>query len=267
MMKTLCITVDVDRDVNDVRPGSVASISLDRGNGTAPRFESSKKGAGMLLDLFDDIGVEATYFLEARMVSNIGTVLSGKSIGLHGLDHEDFTGEKSGITLDVGDKRDIIERAISMIRDFTGRQPKGMRFPYMAADEDTLSFLPEYGIRFDSSYYAYLDGNIGPYKLDNGIIEFPVAKCTDGNGKSITSYLWPMHEGTRKPEDFMNMLDNMNEGVFVFATHSWHMCETRKNGPMDELSSKENVVNLRKIIEHALDTGYEVRTMDELASR
>jgi len=264
-MKELCITVDVDRDVNDAKPGSVASISLDRGKGIAPRFESSKKGVSILLDLFNDIGVEATYFVEARTISNIGPVLTGKSIGLHGLDHEDFSGEKTGITLDEGDKRDIIERAISLIRDFTGTQPKGFRFPYMATDDVTLSFLPEYGMRYDSSYYAYLDKGIGPYKLPNGMTEFPVPKALDANGRSITSYLWPMHEGKRKAEDFMRMLDGMNDGVFVLATHSWHMCETRKHGPMSDDMVRSNTDNLRVIIEHALNTGYSVKTMDELS--
>lgn len=263
-MKELCITIDVDRDVNDAKPGTVASVSLDRGQGIAPRFDSSKKGVDILLDLFDDIGVEPTYFVEARTISNIGTVLSGKSIGLHGLDHEDFSGEKTGIRLDEGDMRDIIERAISLIRDFTGTQPKGFRFPYMAADELALSFLPEYGIRYDSSYYAYLDGRIGPYKLSNGITEFPVAKALDRNGKSITSYLWPMHEGKRKAEDFMDMMDRMNDGVFVLATHSWHMCESRDNGPMSGDEIKSNSENFKAIIEHALDTGYSVKTMDDL---
>lgn len=263
-MKTLCITIDVDRDVNDVRPGQVASVSLDRGNGNAPRFSSSKKGTELLLDLFDDIGVEATYFVEARTLSNIGTMLTGKSIGLHGLDHEDFTGDKSGIHMDEGDKRDIIERAISLIRDYTGSQPKGFRFPYMAADEDTLSFLPEYGMRYDSSYYSYLNPVMMPYRLGNGIVEFPVPKGNDTDGKSITSYLWPMHEGTRGPKDYTDMLDKVDDGVFVLATHSWHVCESRKNGLLDKDEVVSNLDNVRTIIQYALDSGFRVKTMDQL---
>lgn len=266
-MKTLCLTVDLDRDVNDAVPGSISAISLDRGEGNAPRFVSTGKGTESLVDMLDDMGIKATFFAEARALHRSGAFrsLSGQEVALHGLDHEDFSGQKSGITLDEGDMRDIIERAISLIRDCTGTQPKGFRTPYMTVNDTLMSFLPEYGIRYDSSYYSYLDKEMLPYRLENGMVEIPVPKGNDANGKTITSYLWPMHEGSRKPEDFISLAKKMENGTFVLATHSWHICESRKNGMMSDDAVKENLANVRQIIEALMDDGFTVSTMAEAA--
>ena len=56
-MRRLCFTVDLDRDVNDAVIGRSAAISMDRGQGTEPRFSSSEKGAGIIMDLMDDLGM------------------------------------------------------------------------------------------------------------------------------------------------------------------------------------------------------------------
>lgn len=264
-MRTMCVTVDVDRDVNDAVMGSSAAISLDRGEGKAPRFTSSKKGTELLLNLFDEMGIKATYFLEARTSQNVGNILTGQDIGLHGLDHEDFTGLKTGVVMDEGDKREIVEKAISMIRDAVGIQPKGFRFPYTNVDEVTLSFLPEYGMKYDSSQYVYLAEGAKPYKLDNGMIEIPLAKGTDSSGNTITSYLWPMHEGKRLPEDFIKFADSLESGIFVLSTHSWHVCESREKGILDVDGIKNNLDGIRKILERSMDNGYEIKPLCELS--
>jgi hypothetical protein len=56
-------TVDLDRDVNFPDGGNKAG-SLDRGNGTAPRFTSSEKGAAILQEILDETGIKATFFAE-----------------------------------------------------------------------------------------------------------------------------------------------------------------------------------------------------------
>ena len=261
-MRRLCLTVDLDRDVNVPVRGSVAAGSKDRGEGTAPRFDSTGKGTELLTELFDSIGIRATFFAEARALHRSGAFrsLSGHEVALHGLDHEDFSGEKTGLHLDHGDMREIVERSISLIRDCVGYQPKGFRSPYMTPNEDMLYFLGEYGIRYDSSYYAYLQGTMHPYRTESGLIEVPVPKATDAKGEPITSYLWPMHEGTRGPEDFIRMAEGMDDGLFVLATHSWHMCETEK-GVLDPEDVRKNLDNVRTVIEGILDLGFDADTV------
>ena len=265
MTRTLCFTVDLDRDVNEPVFGSVSAASKDFGEGNAPRFASSGRGAELIVDLLDELGIKATFFAEARALHRSGAFNSvkGHEVALHGMDHEDFSGEKTGIHMDEGDMREIIERSISLIRDCVGYQPKGFRAPYMNSDDTLMSFLPEYGIRYDSSYYSYLSPDMHPYRLDNGIIEIPVPKGTDGNGRSITSYLWPMHEGERGPEDFIALADKMENGTFVLATHSWHICETYSKGTLGDDDVKRNVDGIRTILETLMDRGFNIRAMSE----
>lgn len=267
-MRTLCFTIDLDRDVNEAVSGSSAAVSLDRGSGNAPRFESSKRGTEKLIELMDEMNVESTFFVEARALSktHMGNLLSGHEVALHGLDHEDFNGTRTGIVMDEGETRETIERAISIIRDETGSQPSGFRTPYMDPNEMLVELLPEYGMRYDSSYYEYLQSEIWPYR--NGkILEIPVCKGNDGRGKTITSYLWPMHEGDRSPADFIEMGKQVKDGVFVLATHSWHIIESRNRGIMDSDAVGRNLDNVRQILEGLMDDGFVIRTMSYVSEQ
>ena len=267
-MRTLCFTIDLDRDVNEPVPGSVCAASKDRGEGNSPRFASAGKGTEKLVELFDELGVKTTFFAEARTLHRSGAFnfIKGHEVALHGMDHEDFSGEKTGIHMDEGDMREIIERSISLIRDCVGYQPKGFRAPYMNADDTLMSFLPEYGIRYDSSYYAYIKLEMLPYRLENRMAEIPAVKGSDKDGRSITSYLWPMHEGEREAQDYIDLARQVENGVFVLATHSWHICETYSSGVLDDASVEKEVGRIRTIIETLMDDGFTVRTMSESIS-
>ena len=265
MSRILCFTVDLDRDVNEPIYGSVCAGSKDFGGGNSPRFTSAGKGTERLVELLDDLGIKATFFAEARALHRSGAFnyVKGHEVALHGMDHEDFSGEKTGIHMDDGDMREIIERSISLIRDCVGYQPKGFRTPYMNVNDSLMSFLPEYGIRYDSSYYAYIRPEMRPYRLESGIAEIPVPKGNDSNGRSITSYLWPMHEGERDPKDFIDLGKQVEEGIFVLATHSWHICETYSRGITDDADVKRNIDDIRTTLEALMDDGFDVRTMSE----
>ena len=264
-MRILCFTVDLDRDVNEPVMGSVCAASRDNGCGNAPRFVSSGKGAERIVEMLDDLGVKGTFFAEARTFHRSGAFnyVKGHEVALHGMDHEDFSGEKTGIHMDEGDMREIIERSISLIRDCVGHQPKGFRTPYMNVNDALMSFLQEYGIRYDSSYYSYIQPEMRPYRLESGIIEIPVPKGNDKDGRSITSYLWPMHEGERKAEDFIDLARDVKDGIFVLATHSWHICETYSKGVLDDKETDRNIEMIRTILETLMDDGFEVRTMSD----
>ena len=265
MTRTLCFTVDLDRDVNEPVFGSVSAGSKDFGAGNAPRFSSAAKGTEMIVEMLDGLGIKATFFAEARTLHRSGAfnLMSGHEVALHGMDHEDFTGEKTGIHMDEGDMREIIERSISLIRDCVGYQPKGFRSPYMNASDLLLWFLPEYGIRYDSSYYSYIKPEMRPYRLENNLIEIPVPKGSDPSGRSITSYLWPMHEGERKADDYIGLARQVEEGIFVLATHSWHICETYGKGVLDADGMRKNIDSVRQILETLQDDGFRICTMSE----
>ncbi len=267
-MRWLCLTVDLDRDVNDAVKGSPAAVSLDRGDGNAPRFESCARGTEVLLDLLDDLGIRATFFCEATALrrSGVGSIISKHDLGFHGVDHEDFNGTRTGVRLGHGEKRAIVEKGICMIRDDTGYSPKGFRAPYMDPDEEMLDFLREYGMMYDSSYYTYVSGTTDVYRLENGLPELPAVKGRDASDKPITSYLWPMHEGKRTPGDFIDLGSTVQDGTFVLATHTWHMAETRDGGRMDEETIQRNADRVREVIAGLLDSGFRAVTASEATS-
>ena len=256
MMKKLCFSADVDRDMNECVPGSKAAVS----SGTdGARFSSSEKGVNMILDMLDDIGIKATFFTEARTLDNIDAALGNNEVAMHGLDHEDMTGELSGIKLSDEELADIMQTSRNIIRDMTGREPKGFRAPYMKIDERILRMLPKFGIRYDSSVYASIGTQ--PYETAGGIKEIPVPFSADGNGKKIYAYLWPMHEGTRTPNDYIEIANSVNDGIFVLATHSWHITESISGGIMDPPRAEENIGNVRKILTSLLDNGFKAARM------
>jgi len=261
-MKTFCLTVDLDRDSNISIPGQVSAGSLDMGQGAAPRFSSSGKGLKVLSGLLDEIGIKATFFAEGRTIRNIGTSehLVGHEIGIHGFDHEDMT------LLSMEDKKDVLKRSIGMVEDITGRVPVCSRAPYMKADAELLEMLPDLGIRYDSSFYADIEGQMAPFKIGD-IYEVPVPEGRDGDGRKMSAYLWPMHESKRVPSDYIDMASTIDEGIFNIATHTWHMVESRIDGPMSFERIETNTENVRNVIVSLLDMGFHPMTIPEAVRR
>ncbi|MCL2785606.1 MAG: polysaccharide deacetylase family protein [Methanomassiliicoccaceae archaeon] len=262
MTRELCFTVDVDRDVNERIPGRTDAVSPNTGG--KARFTSSEAGVNMVLELLDSIGAKATFFAEARTLRNIDVHFGKNEVAMHGLDHEDMTGEVSGITLTDDEMRNIMRTSADTIRDVTGSSPKGFRAPYMRIDERIVNILPEFGIRYDSSMYADLGSSMRPYRLNSGITEIPVPVRVDGNGKRMAAYLWPMHEGIRKFSEYIEMANVMEDGVFVIATHSWHMTESRSDGIFDNARREKNLRDVREILTSLLDDGFKMARMSDV---
>ncbi len=269
MMRQLCFTIDLDRDVNDATVGSSAAISLDRGSGDAPRFTSSEKGTLVLLDLLDDLGIRATFFAEGRTLreTGVGSVLSSHEVAVHGYDHEDLTGVRSKVHLSHGDLRSIMERSVQAIRDETGTSPVGFRSPYMDPNDELLGFLHEYGMTYDSSRYVYVSDVVNPYPSGSPMLtELPALKGTAANGKTITSYLWPMHEGRRSADDFIALGESVKDGVCMIATHTWHMVESRSGGMMSQDEVSRNYDATRRVLASLIDSGFEAVEARKVAS-
>ena len=261
-MRAFCFTVDLDRDVNIQVPGGTAAGSIDRGAGYSPRFTSSQSGLEILLDILKETGVRATFFAEGRTLETISSRgLSNHEVGVHGYDHEDMS-SMNGIEV-----RECLEKAVGSVSRAVGKDPVSFRAPYMKAGDTVLDILPEFGIKCDSSSYVQLSGTVMPRKLPNGIIEMPVPEGLDSSGKKIAAYLWPMHEGKRQPEDYVKMASEVKEGVFVLATHTWHMTESRDRGMMGTEEISKNAENVRAVIEGVLPSGFEPMTLSECAER
>ena len=269
-MRTLAFTVDLDRDVNETCPGQSCSVSHDCGQGCAPRFRSSQRGLKLLCALLEEMGLKATFFAESRTLREMGPsacCLDVHEVASHGVEHEDLTGEKSGIRLEDEALRSILVQGREEIAELTGRPPQGFRAPYQHVDARVLDAVRDCGFRYDSSMtVAMKDGVLHPYRLDNGLWEFPVAEGRDRQGKRIVAYLWPMHEGKRESQDYQGMCDSLQEGIMVMATHTWHVVESYRDGPMDEKRVAKNLDDIRSVLEHALDSGMRSSTLASLVN-
>ncbi|MCL2607807.1 MAG: polysaccharide deacetylase family protein [Methanomassiliicoccaceae archaeon] len=261
-MRRLCFTVDVDRDVNERIPGRIDAVSINSGG--KARFTSSGKGTDIIMDMLDETGVKATFFAEAATLGKISADLGNNEVAMHGLDHEDMTGEVSGIELSSEQLIDIMRTSIHIIEDRTGSTPKGFRAPYMRTNGKITAALSEIGMVYDSSVYAPISAVFNPYDIGGGLKEIPVPTGVDASGNKITAYLWPMHEGIRTPDDYIRLADTMNEGIFTIATHSWHMVESR-SGLMSPEQTEKNIANTKKVITSLLDNGFKaVRMIDAI---
>ncbi len=259
-MRSFCLTVDVDRDVNIPLPGTCQAGSFDRGSGTSPRYSSSAKGIEILTDILDEMGVKATYFAEGRTLLNIGAQsLIGREVGIHGFDHEDLTAD-----FPVGGKKEILTRSYDTIQDMLGVRPRCSRMPYMRMSPEVPKILRDIGIRYDSSEYMTIKEQMMPYELDE-ITEVPVPVGKDSKGRKIVGYLWPMHEGKRTPSDYVNMASGIEEGIFLLATHSWHMTERIEGGYLSEKAIESNKEDLRLVVGQILDYGFRAETIPEAA--
>jgi len=257
-MRAFCFTVDLDRDSNIQVPGQTSAGSMDRGYGIEPRFDSSLRGLKILSELFSECGVEATFFAEGRTLESIGSAeyLDGHEVGVHGYDHEDFT------LLRIDEKMTVLQRSMDVVKDVMGECPKCFRAPYMRTDEETMKALSKMGIRYDSSRYTELGRKMFP-TTDGKICEVPISEGKDRDGNKIVSYLWPMHEEKRGPEDYIEMASFVEEGIFNIATHTWHIVESRADGEMSDERMKRNIDNVRKLIVSLTDLGYESLTIPD----
>ncbi len=262
MTRRLIFTVDLDRDVNLPLKGRREAGSIDRGEGDSPRFSSSERGLRLLMDLMDDIGMKATFFVEGRTAESIDcSCISGHGIGLHGYDHEDLTGESTGVQLSEEDIMHVLDRGMSAVSDRISR-PTCFRAPYMSANDSVLRCVLRTGIHIDSSTYGTVPHGIGVSEPIPGMREFPVPKGRDEHGRTIAAYLWPMHENKRIPSDYIGLSSQVEDGPFVLATHTWHIVESRKTGPMGPEEIRSNLDNLRSVLTGIIDSGFEPSVMD-----
>jgi peptidoglycan/xylan/chitin deacetylase (PgdA/CDA1 family) len=273
-MTYAAFTVDVDRDANLPYSGSVDAVSNPIGGDYSPRFESSAKGLELLVDLLDEMGIKGTFFLEAKTALvmsesvDMRGLLHGHEIGCHGFEHEDLTGEDTGVPLARDDIYFILEGARRELGDMMGEMPAGFRAPYLHMGADVLDVVQEVGFVYDSSLTRDLyDIPASPWRLPNGLVEVPLATDKDEAGKSIYSYLWAMHEGKRKPDEYIRMMRRSQSGLFLLGTHSWHLVETFERGLLEPIEVDTELDAVRAVIEGGLDLGLEFLTVEEFVRR
>lgn len=116
-----------------------------------------EKAVPRFLDLFDEYGIKATFFvvaedcLEARKAAVIKKALAkGHEIANHSLSHH-FGFSR----LSRQEKKNDIEASTRMIKDTLGKPPIGFRAPGYDIDDTTIDILEHLGYSYDSSVYKF----------------------------------------------------------------------------------------------------------------
>ncbi len=261
-------TVDVDRDVNLQKRGKEEAVSKARKGSDEPRFDSSFQGFKILSSLFQETGIEATFFMEGETAEKLASrcdlpiMLSHHEVAFHGLAHEDLVDPEGILRFDRDAVIERFKKGINKVIRSTGQIPEGFRAPYLHVNDDVLDILLEQNMIYDSSIMMdMVDGRIHPFKT-RGIWEIPIACSRDKKGRRIVSYLWPLHEGKRTADDYVEMFNGLTDGLLVLATHSWHLVESYQ-GVKSPVEVEKNVEDVRRIIEAAKARGIHFTTLSD----
>ncbi len=264
-MRYAAFTVDVDRDVNEPRAGTVESWC--RG-GAAPRYSSTREGLERLVAMLGELGIEGTFFWEGRAAEvlsermDLKGLMRGHEVAAHGYEHEDLTGESTGVRPSEEWLDAIIGRSLSSVETVFGRRPDGFRCPYQHIDDTVARVLMQRGLLYDSTLFGDVGAGLRPYPLAGGLLEVPLAQCRESDGRKLQSYLWPMHEGRRKPDDYLRLASAHEDGLLVLADHSWHVVESL-GGERGEERAEREVGKVKYVLKEMMARGIEFVTVSE----
>ena len=141
---------------------------VDDGDSYAMGRNGMLFGLPRLLDVFDDHGIKATFFIPADVARRYPDQVKeiarrGHEIGCHGDRHENLallTGEE---------QRKVLQGAKETLREITGFDPVGFRMPEGEITMETLQIVKELGFRYSSSLsnsdFPYLHKEIGLLEL------------------------------------------------------------------------------------------------------
>jgi peptidoglycan/xylan/chitin deacetylase (PgdA/CDA1 family) len=188
MSGTLCVTVDN------------LGCALKIGTGEAVRPDPDEPGLRALprvLDLFETLGITATFFVEGwnglHHPEALRSIASrGHEIGLHGWVHEKWS------TL-TDDQREVLLFDGTAALRAAGVSPVGFRAPGGYRGGRTAEVLAELGYAFDSSVDAATELDpLEPHVLPEGLVTIP------WHWEMIDYWHYVMHpEGARSPEQVL----------------------------------------------------------------
>ncbi|MFB6087974.1 MAG: polysaccharide deacetylase [Haloarculaceae archaeon] len=263
---TVCLTVDLD----------AVSPWLHLGDRNSPVNRSrgvfgAEVGAPRLLDLFDDHGVDATWFVPGHTVESFPEVVECIPAAGHAVEHHGWSHRRPGDYESRSAERADVERGIAAIEDLTGQRPTGYRSPSWDFSEHTVDVLVELGFEWDSSGMAR---DFEPYRLrrddapvdepyDRGeptdLVEIPVSwQRDDFPPLAFTGDRGFVDEAAvfrSWREQFDWMRESVDGGVYVLTMHPQVMGQGHRLQRLDDL------------LEHVADAGAEFATCGTVADR
>ena len=269
------ICVDFDRDYAIPMKGLKHAISEPQKNESSetienPELSSLTKGTISSFEPFisylKDFKIPTVFYFEARTLKLFNLALPNQRIafknplfehGVHGYDHEDLTGEETGIVLNRQEESRIIKSAKDDIESILSTKIIGFRAPYMRKTNNTIDILSDLNFKYDSSTYVESSKAIKPYQINKKILEFPVIKTPkESKMRGMYTYLWPLFEGKRTKEgiisNYLQLIKNSKEekSYISINLHSWHFAYNISEIRYLKESEIQNNVNIfREIID------------------
>ncbi|TFG10949.1 hypothetical protein EU534_00410 [Candidatus Heimdallarchaeota archaeon] len=183
--------------------------------------------------------------------------------GLHGYDHEDLTGEDSGVKYSYEEEYLLLKSAKEEVENLLTTNIYGFRAPYMRLSENTLDILSKLGFNYDSSVYKESETGINPYTISSKFLEFPVIKTPKRSSmEGMYTYLWPLFEGRRTEEEIVQnytqiVKNSENEKSYISINlHSWHFSyNISQNRFLAEEEIQKNVKSFTNLIKELTSQG------------
>lgn len=167
------------------------------------RYDYLTRPTHRVLDLFDRLGVSATFFVVADVVENYPGLVEeiaarGHDVGCHGLHHDcGIDPDTKEPRSDPGEYAGRIRDARAILEDASGQDVVGFRAPGAYVGGWMLDVLEDLGFRYDSSVavnslYNKTDSTLAgvttaPYVPERG-------RLTPGGARDFVEFPWPYYE-------------------------------------------------------------------------
>jgi peptidoglycan/xylan/chitin deacetylase (PgdA/CDA1 family) len=229
------LSVDVEQDV----PPYLSS------------WRGVEEGLPRLLDLLDELGVGATFFVTGECCrlfpSTVREIAERHEVGCHGYRHERFD------RLPADEQFRRIKVATEIIERTTGERPKGFRSPNFRCNTSTYEALSRLGYVYDSSLAVY---RRGPRPESYGIVE--------------VENTWPS-SFLRLPVAISRPLMAASLHIFdplVLDFHPWELVGMRGvRWDCGFATGKVAEERLRRLLEYLLGRGVKLVTMMEVVKQ
>lgn len=282
-MVTIFVCIDFDRDYAIPKRNFKHAVSYPLKEKSDNVIGDPKKSASLkgtldclepFIDYLTDFNIPSTFYYEARSLQILNSnkskyvFLLKKDIfehGIHGFDHEDLTGEETGIILNRSEELQIIKEAKLLVETILDTKIQGFRAPYMKRTKNTFDILKELEIQYDSSLYVESDKGVTPYEISENLWEFPVIITPKQSVMGgMYTYLWPLFEGKRNAEEVINnylqLVKNSkkDDSYISINLHSWHFSY---NIAQERYLSKEESEENIKVFGNLIDRLQEIENV------
>lgn len=174
-----------------------------------------KRGLGRVLDVFDEFGIKATFFVPGRVAElypdKIREVVSrGHEIANHGYMHENFA------MMTEEEQRDAMRKGFAAIKNICGIDARGFRAPEGELTLATLRIAKECGAVYSSN----LSNDDCPYQKDLGesqsIVEIPIHWELFDLPYFAFNYHPAFPKGQGRVANYSQVLNNWKEEYYAY---------------------------------------------------